>query len=65
LGSAKIIWARDMGREKDEELLRAYPGRQAWLAYRHQPWRQLVRGAESSLGMTLLGKNSDSGDRVK
>ncbi len=30
--SAKIIWARDMGTVKNEELLRAYPGRHVWFA---------------------------------
>jgi energy-coupling factor transporter transmembrane protein EcfT len=28
---AKIIWARDMGPEKNEELLRYFSGRQVWL----------------------------------
>jgi hypothetical protein len=39
--SAKIIWARDMGTAKNEELLRAYPGRHVWFANRSAPWGQL------------------------
>jgi len=39
--SAKIIWARDMGTAKNEELLRAYPGRHVWFADRSAPWGQL------------------------
>jgi hypothetical protein len=40
--SAKIIWARDMGTEKNEELLNAYPGRHVWFAYRNDPWPRLL-----------------------
>jgi hypothetical protein len=40
--SAKIIWARDMGAVKNEELLRAYPGRHVWLVNRSDPLRRLV-----------------------
>lgn len=41
-GASKIIWARDMGAVKNEELLRAYPGRQLWFAYRSGPWPRLI-----------------------
>jgi hypothetical protein len=27
----KVVWARDMGAEKNQELLQYYKGRQAWL----------------------------------
>ncbi len=40
--SAKIIWARDMGAVKNEELIRAYPGRHVWLVDRSDPLRRLV-----------------------
>ena len=40
--SAKIIWARDMGAVKNEELLRAYPGRHVWFVNRSDPLRRLV-----------------------
>jgi hypothetical protein len=30
IDASKIVWARDMGREGNEELLRYYPTRQAW-----------------------------------
>jgi hypothetical protein len=43
--SAKIIWARDMGTVKNEELIRAYPGRHVWFANRSAPWGQLVSRA--------------------
>jgi hypothetical protein len=42
LRSAKIIWARDMGSVKNQELLRAYPGRHVWFANRNDPWRRLI-----------------------
>jgi hypothetical protein len=41
LRSAKIIWARDMGAVKNEELLRAYPGRHVWYINRGDPLQQL------------------------
>jgi hypothetical protein len=41
-GAAKIIWARDMGAVKNEELLKAYPGRHLWFAYRGDPWPRLI-----------------------
>ena len=31
IDSQKIIWARDMGADKDEQLLKYYPGRHAWI----------------------------------
>jgi len=31
IDSAKVIWARDMGQKQNEELIRYYPNRQAWL----------------------------------
>jgi hypothetical protein len=40
--AAKIIWARDMGAVQNEELLRAYPGRHLWFAYRGDPWPRLI-----------------------
>ena len=40
--SAKVIWARDMGAVKNEELLRAYPGRHVWFVNRGDPLRRLV-----------------------
>jgi hypothetical protein len=40
--SAKIVWARDMGAVKNEELLRAYPGRHVWSVNRSDPLHQLV-----------------------
>jgi hypothetical protein len=30
IDSSKVVWARDMGREANEELLRYYPNRQVW-----------------------------------
>jgi hypothetical protein len=33
IDSARIIWARDMGPEKNEELLHYYNGRQVWTLY--------------------------------
>jgi hypothetical protein len=30
IDASKIVWARDMGREGNEELLRYYPTRQVW-----------------------------------
>lgn len=30
IDSSKIVWARDMGRERNQELLRYYPTRQVW-----------------------------------
>ncbi len=47
--SAKIIWARDMGTAKNEELLRAYPGRHVWLANRSAPCGQLIRSSATAL----------------
>jgi hypothetical protein len=41
-GASKIIWARDMGAVKNEELLGAYPGRHLWFAYRNGPWPRLI-----------------------
>jgi hypothetical protein len=40
--TAKIIWARNMGTEKNEELLRAYPGRHVWFVNRGDALRQLI-----------------------
>ena len=48
LRSAKIIWARDMGTAKNEELIKAYPGRHVWFAYRNQPWRPLERALDAT-----------------
>ena len=48
LRSAKIIWARDMGTAKNEELIKAYPGRHVWFAYRSQPWRPLERASDAT-----------------
>ncbi|HEY1756186.1 MAG TPA: hypothetical protein VGG72_12370 [Bryobacteraceae bacterium] len=31
IDSAKVVWARDLGPEQDQELLRYYPNRTAWL----------------------------------
>lgn len=31
-GKAKVIWARDMGPEQNQELLKYYSDRQVWLA---------------------------------
>ena len=30
IGTQRVIWARDMGQEKNAELLRYYPNRRAW-----------------------------------
>ena len=48
LRSAKIIWARDMGTAKNQELIKAYPGRHVWFAYRNQPWRPLERPLDAT-----------------
>jgi hypothetical protein len=40
---AKVVWARDMGPERNQELLRYYPGRRVW--------KVLIRNGEA----TLLG----------
>jgi hypothetical protein len=34
IDTSKIVWARDMGRERNQELLRYYPTRQVWYADR-------------------------------
>lgn len=31
IDAARIVWARDLGRQQNEEALRYYPGRTAWL----------------------------------
>ena len=31
IDQAKVIWARDMGDDKNQELLRYFPGRRVWL----------------------------------
>jgi hypothetical protein len=31
-----------MGAVQNEELLRAYPGRHLWFAYRGDPWPRLI-----------------------
>jgi hypothetical protein len=31
IDAAKIVWARDMGAAKNEELLRYFPKRRVWL----------------------------------
>jgi hypothetical protein len=31
IDSARVVWARDLGPEQDQEILRYYPGRTAWL----------------------------------
>ena len=34
IDASKVVWARDMGREKNQELLRYYANRQVWFADR-------------------------------
>jgi hypothetical protein len=31
IDGSKVVWARDMGPERNEELLRYYKGRRAWV----------------------------------
>ena len=33
IDSSRIVWARSMSDNKDEELLRYYPNRRAWTLY--------------------------------
>ena len=47
--SAKIIWARDMGAVKNEELPGPIRGASVWFAYRNQPWRPLVPASAGAL----------------
>ena len=45
--SAKIVWARDMGRSENQELLQYYANRKVWLLEPDHPHAQLqpLRGA--------------------
>ncbi len=42
LNTAKIIWARDMGEEANEQLIRAYPNRQVWIVDQDDGLRRLT-----------------------
>jgi hypothetical protein len=50
IDGSKIVWARDMGAEENQELLAYYHGRQFWLVHagssplRMEPYRESARG---------------------
>jgi hypothetical protein len=48
IDASKVVWARDMGAEKNQELLRYYDGRQAWMleADEKLPKLKSYRGGE-------------------
>lgn len=60
IDASKVVWARDMGREKDKELLRYYANRTVWYAERgdgavlrpYQQYMQLTHPADSLLTAT-------------
>jgi hypothetical protein len=50
---AKIVWARDMGAEKNEELLRYFTGRQVWLVDQNDGISRLTAYNEQSAQETV------------
>jgi hypothetical protein len=50
IDGSKIVWARDMGTEKNRELLAYYPGRQFWMVHASPSPPRLVPYRESTTG---------------
>jgi hypothetical protein len=51
IDGSKVVWARDMGTEKNQELIRYYGGRQAWMleADEKPPKLESYRGGEPGI----------------
>ncbi len=56
IDASKIVWARDMGPEKNQELLDYYHGRQFWMVHASSAQPQLQHYSESTTA-ALLGRD--------
>lgn len=69
LGSAKVIWARDMGYLKNKELVNYYPDRKVWFVDRAQskliPYEQAMLPWKLALDSPPFGPASDQGILAK
>ncbi len=65
LVNAKVIWARDMGYLKNQELVSYYPDRQVWFVDRSRaeliPYAQAMLPWKLALSSPLFGPASDQG----